>query len=127
MNEKLNFSCPVPVSQRPLQEYKSFKDSWGIDWTKQPLQQYTSTFFKLLALSFSISFFLVYNSTYEIFSFLKCLEYSLLFTGLITLIIFFRLYLSWKYIYERLIISTVSYEESGWYDGRAFCYLEFFR
>jgi sterol desaturase/sphingolipid hydroxylase (fatty acid hydroxylase superfamily) len=127
MNDKLNFSCPVPLSQRPLQEYKSFKDSWGINWTTEPLQQYGSTFFKVLAFSFSVSFFLVYNSNYGILSFLKCLEYSLLFTGLIAFIIVFRLYLSWKYIYERLIISTVSYEESGWYDGRAFCYLEFSR
>ena len=29
-----------------------------------------------------------------------------------------RLYLAWKYIYDRLMNATVSYEESGWYDGQ---------
>jgi hypothetical protein len=29
-----------------------------------------------------------------------------------------RLYLAWKYIYTRLMNATVSYEESGWYDGQ---------
>ena len=29
-----------------------------------------------------------------------------------------RLYLAWRYIYDRLMNATVSYEESGWYDGQ---------
>jgi hypothetical protein len=29
-----------------------------------------------------------------------------------------RLYLAWKYVYDRLMNSTITYEESGWYDGQ---------
>lgn len=127
MNEKLNLLCPVPVSQRPIQEYKSFKSSWEINWTTQSLRLYRESFLKLFTFAFLVSFFLVYNSNYQLLSYVKCLEYSLLFSGIILLLIFVRLYLAWKYIYDRLMISTVTYEESGWYDGRAICCLKFYR
>ena len=29
-----------------------------------------------------------------------------------------RLYLAWLYVYDRLMNATVTYEESGWYDGQ---------
>ena len=29
-----------------------------------------------------------------------------------------RLYLAWLYIYDRLMNASVTYEESGWYDGQ---------
>ena len=29
-----------------------------------------------------------------------------------------RLYSAWKYIYTRLMNATITYEESGWYDGQ---------
>ena len=28
------------------------------------------------------------------------------------------MYLAWKYVYQRLMNSTITYEESGWYDGQ---------
>jgi hypothetical protein len=34
------------------------------------------------------------------------------------ILIILRLYLAWMYIYDRLMKATVSYEESGWYDGQ---------
>ena len=37
--------------------------------------------------------------------------------GIFTLWIL-RLYLGWRYIYNRLMNATVTYEESGWYDGQ---------
>ena len=29
-----------------------------------------------------------------------------------------RLYLGWSYVRDRLISSTIFYEETGWYDGQ---------
>ena len=50
----------------------------------------------------------------EVTSFLQIITSAL---GIFNLWIL-RLYLAWKYIYDRLMNATVSYEESGWYDGQ---------
>ena len=126
MIEKTDFDCPVPISQRPAQEYMAFKESWGIVWTTKPSKKYIGTLLGLFIFSFLISFFLVDQSTYGLLSISKTIQYSLFFTSILLFFLFSRLYLSWNYIYSRLIKSTVSYEESGWYDGRAVCCFEFF-
>jgi hypothetical protein len=126
MTEKIDFDCPVPMSQRPAQEYKIFKESWGIEWTTKPIKEYIKNVMGLFISFFSISFFLADQSTYGLLSQIKITKYSLFFSSVVLFFLFSRLYLSWEYIYSRLMKSTVSYEESGWYDGRVFCCFEFF-
>lgn len=110
--------CPVPHYQRPINEYNDLKNALDFTWTTED----SSSFFKiiLLLLLFLISGFSCIfifpknsdNSLYE--SLLQVLISSV--TSFIILIL--RFYLAWKYIYTRLMNSTITYEESGWYDGQ---------
>lgn len=43
---------------------------------------------------------------------------DILFVDTVFFIIFFRLYLGWSYILNRLLSASIFYEESGWYDGQ---------
>ena len=110
--------CPVPQSQRPLNEFNSIRNSWVISW---PLQE-KSIFYRKLIFSWflitPISLIISYGSDYlknNIFdltfiSFTASLAFPIL---LLT-----RQWLSWIYIYKRLNSENIEYEESGWYDGQ---------
>ncbi len=114
----MNRQCPVPKYQRPLTEYNDLKNSFTFSWTKEKSYPFNKTllvFFIILVFFTSI---VVINShepeKNKITSFLQITSSSL---GIFNLWIL-RLYLAWKYIYDRLMNATVSYEESGWYDGQ---------
>ena len=114
----MNRQCPVPKYQRPLTEYNDLKNSFTFSWTKEKSYPFNKT---LLAFFIILVFFtsiVVTNShepeKNEITSFLQITSSAL---GIFNLWIL-RLYLAWKYIYDRLMNATVSYEESGWYDGQ---------
>lgn len=114
----MNRRCPVPKYQRPLTEYNDLKNSFTFSWTKEKSYPFSKTvliFFIILILFTSV---IVINShgqeKNDITSFLQITTSAL---GMFNLWIL-RLYLAWKYIYDRLMNATVSYEESGWYDGQ---------
>ena len=110
--------CPVPLNQRPLNEFNSIRDSWIISW---PLLD-KSIFYRNLLYSWifitPISFLISYGSNY-----LKNNIFDLTFISLTSSLIFpilllVRQWLSWIYIYKRLNSEKIEYEESGWYDGQ---------
>ena len=110
--------CPVPINQRPLNEFNNIRNSWIISW---PLLE-KSIFYRKLIFSWifitPICMIISYGSTY-----LKNNIYDLTFTSLTTSLIFpilllSRQWLSWLYIYKRLNSENIEYEESGWYDGQ---------
>tara|TARA_B100001250_G_scaffold332013_1_gene297311 strand:+ start:290 stop:787 length:498 start_codon:yes stop_codon:yes gene_type:complete len=110
--------CPVPLNQRPLNEFNSIRNSWIISW---PLQEKTIFYRKLLhswifitPISLTISYSSIYlkNNIFDLT--LISLTASLLFPILLLL----RQLLSWLYIYKRLNSENIEYEESGWYDGQ---------
>nr|BDA98873.1 photosystem I assembly protein Ycf36 [Chroomonas debatzensis] len=106
--------CPVPLEQRPLNEYLALKNSMFFFWTMKPFLSYIKRVVVFSAMTYAITSGLVISSGELNFS--HIFFYTLIF-GNITLFIFFlRFYLAWVYIYKRLIDATVSYEESGWYD-----------
>jgi hypothetical protein len=107
--------CPVPKHQRPLSEYNELKSSFGFSWTLSN----PDTFLKKVLTSlgyifFTLSTLVIVSSKWEGHYFLW-----IVFTSFLMLTIWIlRLYLAWLYIYDRLMNATVSYEESGWYDGQ---------
>ena len=110
--------CPVPLNQRPLNEFNSIRNSWIISW---PLQD-KIVFYKKLLYSWifitPISLVISYGSDY-----LKNNIFDLTLISLTTSLIFpilllSRQFLSWIYIYKRLNSENIEYEESGWYDGQ---------
>ncbi len=110
--------CPVPLNQRPLNEFNNIKTSGIISW---PLLEKT-IFYKRLLFSWIIgtplSLIISYGSDYlknNIF-YLTIIS----FTGslFLPLLLLCRQWLSWIYIYKRLNSENIEYEESGWYDGQ---------
>ena len=110
--------CPVPIDQRPINEYNTLKDSTFFLWTTRSLDSYIKNVFFL---SIPIYFFigsLVKASTMNSELPLNDLLYTVTFSTIILGLIFLRIYLGWTYVYQRLVKASVNYEESGWYDGQ---------
>ncbi len=110
--------CPVPQNQRPLNEFNSIRNSWIISW---PIQAKNIFYRKLIftcIYTLPICLIISYGSDYlrnDLFGFIFIsLSSSLIFP----LLLLFRQWLSWKYIYKRLNSESIEYEESGWYDGQ---------
>ncbi len=114
----MNRQCPVPKYQRPLTEYNDLKDSFTFSWTKETLYSFIKTLILFLIVLIFFTSIIVTNShereRNEVIYVLQIITSAL---GVFNLWIL-RLYLAWKYIYDRLMNATVSYEESGWYDGQ---------
>jgi hypothetical protein len=110
--------CPVPKHQRPLSEYNELKNSFGFSWT---LENSTLFFKKILvylgAILLIVTCLVIVSFKWQyhpLESFLWVIFTSVLIFTLWIL----RLYLAWSYIYDRLMNATITYEESGWYDGQ---------
>ena len=110
--------CPVPVTQRPLNEFNSIRNSWIISW---PLLE-RGIFYRRLIYSwilFTPITFIISNGS----NYLKTNIFDLTFISLTSSLLFpilllSRQWLSWLYIYKRLNSENIEYEESGWYDGQ---------
>ncbi|KAM3091446.1 CGLD27 family protein [Phormidesmis sp. 146-35] len=110
--------CPVPVEQRPINEYQDLKESWFFRWATLDLVGYI----KPIAILWGLSWLLAGPTAAMSFSPARHpLEYALLGAAgasIIPALALIRLYLGWSYIRTRLLNTTVFYEESGWYDGQ---------
>lgn len=110
--------CPVPKHQRPLSEYKELKNSFGFSWT---LERPTLFFRKILILLgviiSNITFLITLSFEWQSQP-LKSFLWIVFASFLIFTLWILRLYLAWLYIYDRLMNATITYEESGWYDGQ---------
>ena len=110
--------CPVPVEQRPLQEYEQLLRSWFFIW---PSGQPTMLLKPLL-----ISWLLVLAPSLLVASGSFSLRHDppgMLLAGsavalLLPLLLLLRQWLGWTYVRRRLLATAVVYEESGWYDGQ---------
>jgi Conserved in the green lineage and diatoms 27 len=112
-------SCPVPLDQRPVNEYKCLKESLFFGWSSAS----TQTFLTRLGILWVIAWIVVepiaasgYAPTEELGKFLLAGSGGSLF---LLSLIFARLYLGWAYVNRRLYSKTVDYEETGWYDGQS--------
>ncbi|NJR50344.1 MAG: CGLD27 family protein [Leptolyngbyaceae cyanobacterium CSU_1_3] len=110
--------CPVPVEQRPINEYQDLKTSWFFRWATLDLVGYI----KPVVVLWGLSWLLAGPVAAVSFSPAKYpLQYALLGAAGATIIpalALLRLYLGWSYVKTRLLNITVFYEESGWYDGQ---------
>ena len=110
--------CPVPLNQRPLNEFNSIRNSWIISW---PLLE-KIVFYKKLLYSWifitPISLVISYGSDYLKNNILELTLISITSALLFPLLLLSRQWLSWLYIYKRLNSENIEYEESGWYDGQ---------
>jgi hypothetical protein len=114
----MNRQCPVPKYQRPLSEYNDLKHSFTFSWTKEELYSFTKTLVAFfICLVFLSSIIVTHNYEWEKNKITSLLQIIVSALGIFALWML-RLYLGWKYIYDRLMNATIAYEESGWYDGQ---------
>ncbi|MCW6035589.1 CGLD27 family protein [Spirulina subsalsa FACHB-351] len=118
MPESPTSFCPVPEDQQPLNEYEQLKSSWLFNWTTQPLGQYSRKLVWVWVWGWVISGPIAAAS----FPPSKLpVKFALAGSGgalFFVLLVLMRLWLGWWYVKDRLNQDTVSYEESGWYDGQ---------
>ena len=113
-----NILCPVPLQQRPLNEFNNIRNSWIISW---PLLDKSIFYRKLLHSWIFItpfSFIISYGSSYLKNNIFDLTLISLTSSLFLPILLLSRQWLSWVYIYKRLNSENIEYEESGWYDGQ---------
>ncbi len=110
--------CPVPEEQQPLNEYLQLREAWPFRWTVQPPSAFAR---KLLGVWFAGWAIAGPIAAASFSPFQAPWRFLLAGSGgssLFLLLLLARLYLGWWYVRDRLNQATVSYEESGWYDGQ---------
>lgn len=112
------YDCPVPIDQRPINEYRDLKTSSLFFWTTRPLNSYLKTLITFTIIVCTSVSLLINVSIANSELVVNFLGYSLTFGSIIMIFGILRVYLGWVYIYERLVKASVTYEESGWYDGQ---------
>lgn len=111
-------ACPVPLEQRPVNEYQELKDAWLFNWVMLDWPLYL----KKLAWVWVISWIIFCPAAAASFPPGKSPGEFILgaATGasVVLALVLMRLSLGWYYIKSRLLSRTIFYEESGWYDGQ---------
>lgn len=110
--------CPIPEDQQPLNEYQILNNSILFNWPSQKLKIYFSYLFSIYTIGFLLTLFISFNTEFVIINPFDIFLNGLIGGNLILILDLLRLYLGWSYICQRLLSATVSYEESGWYDGQ---------
>jgi hypothetical protein len=116
--KKINFVCPVPIDQQPIYEYEQLKASTFFYWTTDNNKPYYTRLLILLLTNYIVTILLGHFQFHMGVSGLKTLALESLIGFSFIILFFLRLYLGWRYVYRRLKQATITYEESGWYDGQ---------
>lgn len=113
----MNF-CPVPEEQQPLNEFKALQESWFFRWGLVPWPAFLVPVMGVWLASLIVAV----PVTAASFPPHKALGQFIIVAALTATIplwlVLAQLYLSWRYIRDRLQRQTISYEESGWFDGQ---------
>ena len=110
--------CPVPLNQRPINEFNSIRNSWIISWPfLERIVFYRKLTFSWLIIS-PVCLTISYGSDYLKNNLSELIFISLTASLAFPILILIRQWLSWGYIYKRLNSENIEYEESGWYDGQ---------
>ena len=110
--------CPVPLNQRPLNEFNSIRNSWIISWPfLERIIFYRKLTFSWLIIT-PVCLTISYGSDYLKNNIFELILLSLTASIFFPVLLLIRQWLSWLYIYKRLNSENIEYEESGWYDGQ---------
>ena len=110
--------CPVPLNQRPLNEFNSIRNSWIISWPfLERIIFYRKLTFSWLMIT-PVCLTISYGSDYLKNNLFELIFISLTASLAFPILLLIRQWLSWLYIYKRLNSENIEYEESGWYDGQ---------
>jgi hypothetical protein len=110
--------CPVPDEQQPLNEYQELRESWFYSWGTRNLRGYVSPIFVLWVLSWGVAGPVAAASFEPTRYTLQFVLSAAAGASIIPGLALAQLYLGWIYVRDRLYKQTITYEESGWYDGQ---------
>nr|YP_009504567.1 hypothetical protein [Cyanophora sudae]AWW13677.1 hypothetical protein [Cyanophora sudae] len=110
--------CPIPTEQQPLNEYQILNNSFLFYWPSQKFEIYLFYLSIVYLLGFLLTLTIVLNNGFNLSKPLDIILNAIMGGNFILILDLCRLYLGWSYICQRLLSATVSYEESGWYDGQ---------
>ncbi|MEC4804454.1 MAG: CGLD27 family protein [Jaaginema sp. PMC 1079.18] len=110
--------CPVPTEQQPVNEYEQLKESFFFRWTTLNGWAYVRQLLWIWAWMW-VLVGPIASASFPLNR--QPLKFALAGSGgaLVFVVLWLvRLYLGWLYVRDRLGQATVTYEESGWYDGQ---------
>lgn len=118
-NFPIKIYCPVPLQQRPLNEYLNIKKSFLFNLYISDF----SIFYLVNLFFFNFFLFSIYNLSQFFLYFLFEHTIKVFLIIVSTLLLFqsffiVRAYLGLFYIKKRLENCIIEYEESGWFDGQ---------
>jgi hypothetical protein len=111
-------TCPVPLEQRPINEYQDLKESWFFRWATLERWGYIKPIVVLWMLNWIVAGPIASVSFTPARHLPQFLLLGSMGASLIPILALVRLYLGWVYVRTRLLNTNVFYEESGWYDGQ---------
>jgi hypothetical protein len=110
--------CPVPEEQQPLNEFKALQSSWFFKWALASWPAFLARIVVIWGMGMLIAA-PVTAASFPPHKFLGHFLIMAMTTATVPVwIALLHLYLSWRYIGDRLQRDTISYEESGWFDGQ---------
>uniref|UniRef100_A0A1D2A2R1 DUF1230 family protein n=1 Tax=Auxenochlorella protothecoides TaxID=3075 RepID=A0A1D2A2R1_AUXPR len=121
MGPDSRLETPVPREQRPVNQLKELKESPLLTWATLDGRAYQQRFLLLYASLLGLLAAPIAAQTFD--PGVQPLEFALsasIGATLVVAVVSFRLYITWKYVCDRLLSASVDYEESGWYDGQIF-------
>tara|TARA_Y100001968_G_C19444624_1_gene764602 strand:+ start:4100 stop:4600 length:501 start_codon:yes stop_codon:yes gene_type:complete len=114
----VNIICPVPIEQRPLEEYNRLTISW---FFSLPLS-HKNNLNKALIISWLIIFPITFIVCTGSLTLQKNIPYLLMVSCMsalmLPILLLIRQCMGWGYILKRLLSEKIVYEETGWYDGQ---------
>jgi len=118
-NIKIFLLCPVPESQKPINEYIGLKENFITNWTTLTKKNYKKKVRNLYLILLGLSFFFTFpNLSFLSWDIFQYLLINLFITNTLLLIFFFILFLNWYQTQNRFQLSRLFYEEASWYDGQ---------
>jgi hypothetical protein len=111
-------TCPVPVEQQPLEEYRQLLASWFFAWPVQSSRQLLKPLAISWLLALPLCLLIAYGSWPLRHAPLRLVLAAAVAAVLPSLLLLIRQWLGWSYVSRRLTSERVEYEESGWYDGQ---------
>jgi hypothetical protein len=118
-NIKIFLLCPVPETQKPINEYIGLKENFLTNWTTLNKDKYYKKIINFYIFFFSFSCFFTFpNLSFSGKNFFNYLIVNLLISNSLLLILFLTLYVNWYQIKSRFEVSRLVYEESSWYDSQ---------
>ncbi len=109
---------PVPINQRPLEEFVELTNSYFFSWPKNGNLYFNKNLLLIWLITFPI-FLLVASGSYSINKDIYLLSFmATLSSSIVPLMLIIRQFLGWNYVYRRLLSEIIAYEETDWHDGQ---------